>query len=72
MTTPAQDTTVTSEVVVNAPIERAFEVFTTDHPADEGVDPNEQAELGQVRLDSQPRRAAALGRRVHRPVVSGP
>jgi uncharacterized protein YndB with AHSA1/START domain len=28
MTTPAQDTSVRSEIVVNAPIERAFAVFT--------------------------------------------
>ena len=29
MTTPAQDTTVRSEIVVDAPIERAFDLFTT-------------------------------------------
>ena len=29
MTAPAQHTTVKSEIIVNAPIERAFDVFTT-------------------------------------------
>ena len=43
MTTPAQDTTVRSQVVVNAPIERAFEVFTTKF---DRIKPREHNMLG--------------------------
>ena len=43
MTTPAQDTTVRSEIVVNAPIERAFEVFTTKF---DRIKPREHNMLG--------------------------
>lgn len=44
MTTPAQDTTVRSQVVVNAPIERAFEVFTTKF---DRIKPREHNMLGE-------------------------
>ena len=43
MTTPAQDTTVRSEIVVNAPIERAFDVFTTKF---DRIKPHEHNMLG--------------------------
>jgi uncharacterized protein YndB with AHSA1/START domain len=43
MTTPAQDTTVRSEIVVDAPIERAFDVFTTKF---DRIKPREHNMLG--------------------------
>src|ERR671931_664417 len=43
MTTPAQDTTVRSEIVVEAPIERAFDVFTTKF---DSIKPREHNLLG--------------------------
>ena len=43
MTTPAQDTTVRSEIVVDAPIERAFDLFTTKF---DRIKPREHNMLG--------------------------
>ena len=43
MTTPAPDTTVRSEIVVDAPIERAFELFTTKF---DRIKPREHNMLG--------------------------
>ena len=43
MTKSAQDTTVRSEIVVNAPIERAFDVFTTKF---DRIKPREHNMLG--------------------------
>ena len=43
MTTPASDTSVRSEIVVNAPVERAFEVFTQQF---DQIKPREHNMLG--------------------------